>query len=145
MDVEQDSRSLAFHFEKCFTVFPQNLSEIILICTCLESWCKAAFKCVKLISTCKMKASTSTAKSTTVTYDNHCASSKWLRKSLQYLLLYFKVLLWDSVELHKNEIELHSWRALVLQKQASTPTVIATWAIQAKIVLKKNYTNSKHK
>lgn len=51
-----------------------------------ESWCKAAFKCVKWISTCKIKASTSTAKSTAVTCDSPCASSKWLRKSLQYLL-----------------------------------------------------------
>lgn len=51
-----------------------------------ESWCKAAFQCVKSTSTCKMRASTSTAKSTTVTCDDPCASSKWLRKSLQYLL-----------------------------------------------------------
>lgn len=63
-----------------------------------------------------------------------------LQKSLQYLLSASKCfyrIQWNVIP--QEEIELHSWRALVLQKQASTPTVIATWAIQTKIGLKKEF------
>lgn len=63
-----------------------------------------------------------------------------------YYLLQSAFTGFGGASLHKNEIELHSWRALVLQKQASTPPVIATWAIKKKKILrKKNYTESKLK
>lgn len=63
---------------------------------------------------------------------------KVAQEKLAVFTICFKVLLWDSVELHSTRMRLScTWRALVLQKQASTPTVIATWAIQTKILLKK--------
>lgn len=93
-----------------------------------------------------MKASTSTENSTTVTCDNPCASSKWLRKSLQYLLPTSKCFYgiqrsftpqeWDWAALMKSfgsaEASFHSYSYCYLSYTDKNTT-------------EKNYTNSKLK
>lgn len=137
-DVEQGSRELAFRFGKHFTAFPQNLPGIVLTCTCLERQLTQSS-----IWVCKMNFNMQNESLYQYCKVNHCNLWQPLcffevaQEKLAVFTICFKVLLRDSVELHKNEVELHSWRALVLQKEASTPTVIATWAVQTKILLKK--------